>query len=183
MCAQMVLCLDTEEKGVFYNGESICTSLCLLARLHADKADQPGAADILQHARQRFPPHTQHAHLWQACEQSLAFERALLGGQWGEAERAAHNLRAISGSEGRLHLARLLRERGEVTASLVLLQTLKDECADSKDLTPDFLCRSVGFFFFHFLVVVGVVVVVVCCCCWSEGGVRRQQGAHAGLPV
>lgn len=143
MCAQMVLCLDTEEKGVFYNGESICTSLCLLARHHADKGDHTCATEILQHARQRFPPHTKYAHLWQSCEQSLTFERALLCGNWSEAERVAHNLRAINSTEGRLHLARLLRERGEVTASLEVLQGLKEECSSSKDLTPDFLCRSV----------------------------------------
>ncbi|KAK7099099.1 anaphase-promoting complex subunit 5-like [Littorina saxatilis] len=141
MCAQTVLCLDTQEKGVFYNGESICIALCILARHHADRGDHSCATEILQHARQRFPPHTQHAHLWQACEQSLTFEHALLTGKWGDAERAAHNLRALKDSEGRLHLARLLGQRGEVTASLKLLHSLKDEFSDSKELTPDFLCR------------------------------------------
>ncbi|KAL8617636.1 hypothetical protein ACOMHN_038028 [Nucella lapillus] len=141
MCAQLVLCLDTEDKGVFYNGESTCVSLCLLARLHADKGDQCSARDILQHAQKRFPAHTQHAYLWQSCEQSLIFEHALLQGQWSAAERAAHNLRAINDCEGRLHLARLLRERGQMTESLALLHKLKEERGERKDLTPDFLCR------------------------------------------
>ncbi|XP_076471090.1 anaphase-promoting complex subunit 5-like isoform X2 [Babylonia areolata] len=141
MCAQLVLCLDTEDKGVFYNGESTCVALCLLARHHADRGDHSGARETLQHARQRFPAHTRHAHLWQACEQSLAFERSLLQGQWGEAERAAHSLRAVDDCEGRLHLARLQRERGEMGASLNALQRLREEAAERKDLTPDFLCR------------------------------------------
>lgn len=141
LCAQLVLCLDTEDKGCYYNGESSCLALCLLARLHADKGDHSAANEILQHACGRFPPCSQYAHLWQACEQSLIFEKAILSGNFSEAEKAAHNLRVISSAEGRLQLARLLKERGEVTESLQILHKLKEECTGSKELTPDFLCR------------------------------------------
>ncbi|KAK7480276.1 hypothetical protein BaRGS_00028444 [Batillaria attramentaria] len=141
MCAQIVLCLDTAEGGIFYNGESVCMALCLLARHHFDRGAHSCATEILQHARQRFPPHTQHAHLWQECEQYVNFEQALLAGRWTDAERAAKNLRALNESEGRLHLATLLRERGEVTASLDMLHELRELCEGSKELAPDFLCR------------------------------------------
>nr|KAG5694543.1 hypothetical protein BaRGS_032488 [Batillaria attramentaria] len=53
MCAQIVLCLDTAEGGIFYNGESVCMALCLLARHHFDRGAHSCATEILQHARQR----------------------------------------------------------------------------------------------------------------------------------
>lgn len=143
MCAQMVLSLDTAEGGVFYNGESVCMALCLLARYHADRGAHSCATEILQHAQNRFPTHTQHAHLWQSCQQYINFEQALLMGKWTDAERAANNLRALNDSEGRLHLATLLRERGEVTASLDILHELRALCENGSELTPDFLCRFV----------------------------------------
>ena len=72
----------------------------------------------------------------------------------------------------------------------VVVVALKDECADSKELTPDFLCRSVTWLLLVVVVVVVVVLVVLCGVGArggdgqpgappdSEGGVL--QGAHAG---
>ncbi|PVD22360.1 hypothetical protein C0Q70_18170 [Pomacea canaliculata] len=141
MCAQTVLCLNTSESGVFYNGEPICMALCHLARHHADKGAYSCAMEILQHARQRFPPHTKHAYLWQMCQQYIMFERALLAGRWAEAERAAGNVRALNDAEGRLLQAILHREQGEVNTSLSLLHTLVDLSSSSNDFLPDLKCR------------------------------------------
>ena len=141
MCAQLILCLNTEVKGVFFNGEPICLALCTLARLHADKGHHSASNEILLYASGIFPLHNRHAHLWMACDQSLAVQRAVLRGDAAEAERSAVNLRAINDLEGRLHLAWALREKGDRTASLRLLERLKDECLRDEDKTPDFLCR------------------------------------------
>ncbi|XP_048245886.1 anaphase-promoting complex subunit 5-like isoform X1 [Haliotis rufescens] len=142
MCSQLVLNLDTSESGVFHNGESLCIALCNLAQQLSDKGLYTAALDVVGNAKQRFPSHTQHAHLWMACEQMILFDRAVLNHRHKAAEQAVLNLRAVNQNEANLRNAILLKEQGEVTAAFTQLHTLLASKADQcEEPTPDFPCR------------------------------------------
>jgi hypothetical protein len=53
---------------------------------------------------QRFPKHTQHAHVWMICEQQLLFDRAILNRKFGQAETNVTNIRALNEEEAIVRL-------------------------------------------------------------------------------
>ncbi len=59
------------------------------------------AEDILGSAKQRFPPSSQHAHLWMTCEQTHVFERAILQNKHQDAEQALVHMAAVNELEAK----------------------------------------------------------------------------------
>lgn len=142
MCSLLVLNLNTSDNGIFHNGESVCIALCNVARQHADDGNYSAAFDIISSAKQRFPKHTQHAHVWMICEQQLLFDRAILNRKFGQAETNVTNIRALNEEEAIVRNAILNKEKGEVTQSLSdLIQLLEKVKKDKSQYVPDFLCR------------------------------------------
>ncbi|KAK3604057.1 hypothetical protein CHS0354_028690 [Potamilus streckersoni] len=142
MTSQLVLNLDTSESCVYHNGESVCIALCNIARLHADNGQYTLAFDIINNAKLRFPPNTQHAYLWMSCKQEIVFDRSLLNRKWNITEQAIVNLKALNELEAELRNAILCKEKGDTTGALSQLSKLlvKLVKADT-EVSPDFKCR------------------------------------------
>lgn len=142
MCSLLVLHLNTSDSGIFHNGESVCIALCNIARYHADDGNYNAAFDIINSAKQRFPKHTQHAHIWMICEQQLLFDKAILNRKFGQAEACVTNIRALNEDEAVMRNAILNKEKGEVTQSLTdLIQLLEKVKKDKSKYVPVFPCR------------------------------------------
>lgn len=140
--SHIVLHLETSINGVYYNGQAVCIAMCNLAQQHADVGDYAAAAEIISHAKTQFPASTSEADIWQACQQRVAFTRALYNGRLKEAEQAMINLQAVDKAEAKIRKGILLREQGKVTEALDCLVSLLAECDKEKsEYTADFRCR------------------------------------------
>ncbi|KAK3769011.1 hypothetical protein RRG08_015751, partial [Elysia crispata] len=100
--SHIVLHLETSINGVYYNGQAVCISMCNLAQQHADLGDYPAATEILSHAKQQFPSSTNEADIWQACQQRIAFTRAIYSGRLKDAEQALVNLQSVDEAEAKI---------------------------------------------------------------------------------
>lgn len=142
MCSQLVLNLDTSEGGIYHNGESVCLALCNIARIFADEGNYVLALEVINNAKQRFPPQTQHAHLWMTYEQEIMFNRSLLSQKDELASQALTGLQALDEDEYRLRSGIFKKEKGDVSTALTTLTRLKDHVTtNSQKFSPDFPCR------------------------------------------
>lgn len=142
MCSQLVLNLDTSEGGIYHNGESVCLALCNIARLFADEGNYMLALEVINNAKQRFPPQTQHASLWMIYEQEIMFDRSMLSQKDELASQALNGLQALDQDEFRLRSGVFKKERGDVSAALITLTKLKEHVqANLQNYSPEFPCR------------------------------------------
>ncbi|GFR59369.1 anaphase-promoting complex subunit 5-like [Elysia marginata] len=140
--SHIVLHLETSINGVYYNGQAVCIAMCNLAQQHADLGDYSAAAEILSHAKQQFSASTSEADIWQACQQRIAFTRALYTGRLKDAEQALVNLQAVDEPEAKIRQGILLREQGKATQAFDCLVKLLAECdKDKSEFNADFRCR------------------------------------------
>ena len=84
MCHQNLICTCFS-----LSGQPVCIAMCNIAQQHADEGQYGAATEILNAARLRFPVTTEHAQLWQSCQQRIQFTRAVLGGRLAEAEQVS----------------------------------------------------------------------------------------------
>jgi len=77
------------------------------------------AFDIISSAKQRFPKHTQHAHVWMICEQQLLFDRAILNRKFGQAETNVTNIRALNEEEAIVRLVCKLKNIKRTNGPLI----------------------------------------------------------------
>jgi anaphase-promoting complex subunit 5 len=142
MCSQLVLNLDTSEGGIYHNGESVCLALCNLARIFADEGNYMLALEVINNAKQRFPPQTQHAHLWMTYEQEVMFDRSLLSHRDELASQALSSLQALDDSEYKLKSGIFKMEKGDVSSAQTILRKLKEHVqANVHKFSPEFPCR------------------------------------------
>ena len=113
LSSQCMLNLNTAESGIYHNGESGCLSMCNLARLLADQGEFNMAVAVLGNCKQLFPTPSQHAHLWQVCEQQLTFDMAVHLRNNDAAARSVSSISALNEAEAHYRNAVLLKERGE----------------------------------------------------------------------
>ncbi|XP_005090954.2 anaphase-promoting complex subunit 5 [Aplysia californica] len=140
--SQVVLHLNTSINGVYYSGQSVCIAMCNIAQLHADAGQYSAANEILNAAKLRFPVNTEHAFLWQSCQQRIMFTRAVLSGRLGEAEQVLMNLRAVDEPESKIRQGVLLREKGQVAEAFACLDALLTQCDKTgSGYTADYRCR------------------------------------------
>lgn len=142
MSSQLVLNLDTSDSGIYHNGESVCIALCDMAKHFADQGHYVTALDMINTAKQRFPSHTQHAHIWMSCEQVILFDKTLLNGNWSATEQAVINLRGLDEDEANLRGAVLNKEKGDIPPALASLHQLMEKHRQNQSkYTPDYPCR------------------------------------------
>lgn len=142
MSSQLVLNLDTSDSGIYHNGESVCISLCDMAKHFSDQGYYNAALEIINTAKQRFPSHTQHAHIWMSCEQEIQFDKTLLNRNWTAAEQAVNNLRGLDQDEACLRSAILNKEKGDIPTALASLHSLMEKYEQNQTkYTPDYSCR------------------------------------------
>lgn len=142
MCSQLVLNLDTSEGGIYHNGEAVCLALCNLARIFAEEGNYMLALEVINNAKQRFPPQTQHAHLWMTYEQEIMFDRSLLSLRDELASQALSGLHALDEDEYKLRSGIFKMEKGDVSSSQTILRKLKEHVqANVHKFSPEFPCR------------------------------------------
>ena len=84
------------------------------------------AFDIISSAKQRFPKHTQHAHVWMICEQQLLFDRAILNRKFGQAETNVTNIRALNEEEAIVRLVCKLKNIKRTNGPLISFYDISD---------------------------------------------------------
>ncbi|XP_064650104.1 anaphase-promoting complex subunit 5-like isoform X2 [Lineus longissimus] len=142
LSSQLLLNLNTAESGIYLNGEAGCIALCNLARVHIDEGHTSIAMEILESCKRRFPNPSQHAKIWMLAEQTMLFETAMHHGKWSQAEQAILNMAAVNNIEAKYRKAILLKEKGETSKALSLLnEVMEGQSKDPDDTTPDLFAR------------------------------------------
>uniref|UniRef100_A0A3Q3JYZ1 Anaphase-promoting complex subunit 5 n=1 Tax=Monopterus albus TaxID=43700 RepID=A0A3Q3JYZ1_MONAL len=134
--AQLLLNLSSLEPVNFgvqqNNTEAFAVALCHLAELHAEQGLYGAVAEILQHLKGQFPPHTQHARLWMLCDLKVQFERHMNEGKCHLAEPLVTAISALNKTEGLFRKAQVLKALNRSTEAYSILQRLQVHCEKTK---------------------------------------------------
>ncbi|XP_015225499.1 PREDICTED: anaphase-promoting complex subunit 5 [Cyprinodon variegatus] len=134
--AQLLLNMSSLEPvnfGVHQNNtEAFAVALCHLAELHAEQGLYKAAAEVFQHLREQFPPHTQHSKLWMLCELKIEFERHMNNRKYHLAEPLVKAMSALNQTEGLYRKAQVLKALNRSTEAYSILQQLQVQCEKTK---------------------------------------------------
>lgn len=117
LCTQLLLNLNTcnpSLSGVHLNSESHCLALCRIARLLAEEGDYAWALTVIEQTARQFPQLTSYSSHWMIEESGIRFRRALLRGQWADAEAAVESLAAFSSAASDISHVELLAHKGNL---------------------------------------------------------------------
>ncbi|KAM3610629.1 uncharacterized protein V6R79_006719 [Siganus canaliculatus] len=130
--AQLLLNMSSLEPVNFgvqqNNTEAFAVALCHLAELHAEQGLYGAGSEILQHLREQFPPHSQHAKLWMLCDLKIQFDRHMNEGKFHLAEPLVTAIAALNRAEGLYRKAQVLKALGRSTEAYGVLQRLQTHC-------------------------------------------------------
>ncbi|XP_012586655.1 PREDICTED: anaphase-promoting complex subunit 5 [Condylura cristata] len=115
------------------NTEAFAVALCHLAELHAEQGCFAAASEVLQHLRDRFPPHSQHAQLWMLCDQKIQFDRAMNDGRHHVADALVTGITALSSTDGVYRKALVLQAQNRASEAHRLLQRLLAHCQQGRN--------------------------------------------------
>ncbi|XP_071338347.1 anaphase-promoting complex subunit 5 [Trachinotus anak] len=134
--AQLLLNMSSLEPVNFgvqqNNTEAFTVALCHLAELHAEQGLYNAVSEILQHLKEQFPPHSQHAKLWMLCDLKIQFERHMNEGKYHLAEPLVTAISALNKTEGLYRKAQVLKALNRSTEAYSILQRLQVHCEKSK---------------------------------------------------
>ncbi|XP_037113728.1 anaphase-promoting complex subunit 5 isoform X1 [Syngnathus acus] len=134
--AQLLLHMSSLEPvnyGVQQNNtEAFAVALCHLAELHAEQGLYAAVSDILQHLKDQFPAHTQHAKLWMLCDLKIQFERHMTEGKYNLAEQLVTSISALNKTEGLYRKVQVLKVLNRTTEAYSILQRLQVHCEKTK---------------------------------------------------
>lgn len=134
--AQLLLNMSSLEPvnfGVHQNNtEAFGVVLCHLAELHAEQGLYSAVSEILQHLKERFPPHTQHSKLWMLCDLKIQFERHMNEGKYHLAEPLIIAMSALNKTQGLYRKALVLKALSRTTEAYSILQRLQVHCEKTK---------------------------------------------------
>lgn len=134
--AQLLLNMSSLEPVNFgvqqNNTEAFSVALCHLAELHAEQGLYSAVSEILQHLKEQFPPHTQHAKLWMLCDLKIQFERHMNEGKYHLAEPLVTAISALNKTEGLYRKAQVLKALNRSTEAYSILQRLQVHCEKTK---------------------------------------------------
>lgn len=134
--AQLLLNMSSLEPVNFgvqqNNTEAFAVALCHLAELHAEQGLYCAVSEILQHLREQFPPHTQHAKLWMLCDLKIQFDRYMNKGKYHLAEPLVTAISALNKTEGLYRKAQVLKALNRSTEAYSILQRLQAHCEKTK---------------------------------------------------
>ncbi|KAM7391676.1 hypothetical protein PAMP_022344 [Pampus punctatissimus] len=134
--AQLLLNMSSLEPVNFgvqqNNTEAFSVALCHLAELHAEQGLYNAVSEILQHLKEQFPPHTQHAKLWMLCDLKIQFERHMNEGKYHLAEPLVTAISALNKTEGLYRKAQVLKALNRSTEAYSILQRLQVHCEKTK---------------------------------------------------
>uniref|UniRef100_A0AAQ5XB31 Anaphase-promoting complex subunit 5 n=1 Tax=Amphiprion ocellaris TaxID=80972 RepID=A0AAQ5XB31_AMPOC len=114
------------------NTEAFAVALCHLAELHAEQGLYSAVSEIIQHLKEQFPPHTQHAKLWMLCDLKIQFERHMNEGKYHLAEPLVTAISALNKTEGLYRKAQVLKALNRSTEAYRILQQLQVHCEKTK---------------------------------------------------
>uniref|UniRef100_A0A8C4F319 Anaphase-promoting complex subunit 5 n=1 Tax=Dicentrarchus labrax TaxID=13489 RepID=A0A8C4F319_DICLA len=134
--AQLLLNMSSLEPVNFgvqqNNTEAFAVALCHLAELHAEQGLYGAVSEILQHLKEQFPPHSQHAKLWMLCDLKIQFERHMNEGKYHLAEPLVTAISALNKTEGLYRKAQVLKALNRSTEAYSILQRLQVHCEKTK---------------------------------------------------
>uniref|UniRef100_A0A669E472 Anaphase-promoting complex subunit 5 n=1 Tax=Oreochromis niloticus TaxID=8128 RepID=A0A669E472_ORENI len=134
--AQLLLNMSSLEPVNFgvqqNNTEAFAVVLCHLAELHAEQGLYGAVSEIIQHLKEQFPPHTQHAKLWMLCDLKIQFERHMNEGKYHLAEPLVTAITALNQLEGLYRKAQVLKAVNRSTEAYHILQQLQARCEKTK---------------------------------------------------
>ncbi|XP_075960610.1 anaphase-promoting complex subunit 5 [Anarhichas minor] len=134
--AQLLLNMSSLEPVNFgvqqNNTEAFAVALCHLAELHAEQGRYSAVSEILQHLKEQFPPHSQHAKLWMLCDLKIQFERHMNEGKYHLAEPLVMAISALNKTEGLYRKAQVLKALNRSTEAYNILQRLQVHCEKTK---------------------------------------------------
>ncbi|XP_022052610.1 anaphase-promoting complex subunit 5 isoform X1 [Acanthochromis polyacanthus] len=134
--AQLLLNISSLEPVNFgvqqNNTEAFAVALCHLAELHAEQGLYSAVSEIIQHLKEQFPPHTQHAKLWMLCDLQIQFERHMNEGKYHLAEPLVTAISALNKTEGLYRKAQVLKALNRSTEAYNILQQLQVHCEKTK---------------------------------------------------
>uniref|UniRef100_A0A3Q1J309 Anaphase-promoting complex subunit 5 n=1 Tax=Anabas testudineus TaxID=64144 RepID=A0A3Q1J309_ANATE len=134
--AQLLLNMSSLEPVNFgvqqNNTEAFAVALCHLAELHAEQGLYNAVSEILQHLKEQFPPHTQHAKLWMLCDLKIQFERHMNEGKCHLAAPLVTAISALNKTEGLYRKAQVLKALNRSTEAYSILQRLQVHCEKTK---------------------------------------------------
>lgn len=134
--AQLLLNMSSLEPvnfGVHQNNtEAFAVALCHLAELHAEQGLYSAVSEVLQHLKEQFPPHTQHAKLWALCDLKIQFERHMNEGKYNLAEPLIVAMSALNKTQGLYRKALVLKALRRTTEAYSVLQRLQVHCDKTK---------------------------------------------------
>uniref|UniRef100_A0A3Q3WWV8 Anaphase-promoting complex subunit 5 n=1 Tax=Mola mola TaxID=94237 RepID=A0A3Q3WWV8_MOLML len=130
--AQLLLNMSSLEPVNFgvqqNNTEAFAVALCHLAELHAEQGLYSAVSEILQHLREQFPPHSQHAKLWMLCHLKIQFEQHMNEGKYHLAEPLVTAISALNSTEGLYRKAQVLKALNRNSEAYGVLQRLQAHC-------------------------------------------------------
>lgn len=134
--AQLLLNMSSLEPVNFgvqqNNTEAFAVALCHLAELHAEQGLYAAVSEILQHLKEQFPPHTQHAKLWMLCDLKIQFEKHMNEGKYHLAEPLIVAMSALDKTQGLYRKALVLKVLNRSTEAYGVLQRLQVLCDKTK---------------------------------------------------
>ncbi|KAM9393986.1 anaphase-promoting complex subunit 5 [Pholidichthys leucotaenia] len=134
--AQLLLNMSSLEPVNFgvqqNNTEAFAVVLCHLAELHAEQGLYGAVSEIIQHLKEQFPPHTQHAKLWMLCDLKIQFEKHMNEGKYHLAEPLVTAISALNKTEGLYRKAQVLKALHCSTEAYRILQRLQVHCEKTK---------------------------------------------------
>ncbi|XP_077378662.1 anaphase-promoting complex subunit 5 isoform X2 [Festucalex cinctus] len=134
--AQLLLHMSSLEPvnyGVQQNNtEAFAVALCHLAELHADQGLYNAVSDILQHLKDQFPAHTQHAKLWMLCDLKIQFQMYMIEGKYNLADQLVTSISALNKTEGLYRKVQVLKVLNRTTEAYSVLQRLQLHCEKTK---------------------------------------------------
>ncbi|GIX68288.1 anaphase-promoting complex subunit 5 [Caerostris extrusa] len=131
---------DPMRGGIYHIGEGFCLALRNLALIFASKGLYDEAIGVLAVARDLFPTHSEHSHIWQIADLIIKFERALYQGKWLRALETQKGISIFDRDEGQLRKAQLLFHQGNLAEADTILKQLLDGI-ETKQIAPNFYVR------------------------------------------
>uniref|UniRef100_A0A8C5DF25 Anaphase-promoting complex subunit 5 n=1 Tax=Gouania willdenowi TaxID=441366 RepID=A0A8C5DF25_GOUWI len=136
--AQLLLNMSSLEPVNFgvqqNNTEAFAVALCHLAELHAEQGLYGSVSELIQHLKEQFPPHTQHAKLWMLCDLKIQFEQHMNEGKYHLADSLVTAISALNKTEGLYRKAQVLKALKRSTAASNILQQLQVHCEKMKSI-------------------------------------------------
>lgn len=144
LSSQMLLYLNTSDPvrgGIYHIGEGTCLALRNLAMYFVSNGLYIESAQVLSLARELFPPHSEHSHIWQMADLMIKFEKALYHGKWLKAQQTQKGISIFDMNEAYLRKAQLLLNQGNLSEADEILKKLLDEC-ETTEVSPHFHVRA-----------------------------------------